>query len=285
MGTVFNLLISPLTHEFMIHALLMSLAIAFVCSIFSCFLVLKGWSLMGDAISHSVLPGLILAYILKIPLIIGAFGSGFLTIFIIGYVKNNSRLKEDTTMGIIFTSMFALGLVILGKIESELDLMHILFGNMLGILKVDLMISLLISSICSIILILKKKDFLLYCFDSVFIKSIGFSTNNLHYGLLALLSLSIISSMKAVGILLVISFLIAPGAIGYLLCKSFNTMLMISIITSVISCLFGTILSYHLDVATAPLIVLIMASVFIIALTFNKVLFKLNPFNNFLNKK
>ena len=278
MGTVFNLLISPLTHEFMIHALLMSLAIAFVCSIFSCFLVLKGWSLMGDAISHSVLPGLILAYILKIPLIIGAFGSGFLTVFIIGYVKNNSRLKEDTTMGIIFTFMFALGLVILGKIETELHLMHILFGNMLGILKVDLMISLLISSICSIIMILKKKDFLLYCFDSVFIKSIGFSTKNLHYGLLALLSLSIISSMKAVGILLVISFLIAPGAIGYLLCKSFNTMLMISIITSVISCLFGTIISYHLDVATAPLIVLIMAGVFIFALTFNKILFKLNSF-------
>ena len=278
MGTVFNLLISPLTHEFMIHALLMSLAIAFVCSIFSCFLVLKGWSLMGDAISHSVLPGLILAYILKIPLIIGAFGSGFLTIFIIGYVKNNSRLKEDTTMGIIFTFMFALGLVILGKIETELHLMHILFGNMLGILKVDLMISLLISSICSIIMILKKKDFLLYCFDSVFIKSIGFSTKNLHYGLLALLSLSIISSMKAVGILLVISFLIAPGAIGFLLCKSFNTMLMISIITSVISCLFGTIISYHLDVATAPLIVLIMAGVFIFALTFNKTLFKLNSF-------
>ena len=278
MGTVFNLLISPLTHEFMIHALLMSLAIAFVCSIFSCFLVLKGWSLMGDAISHSVLPGLILAYILKIPLIIGAFGSGFLTVFIIGYVKNNSRLKEDTTMGIIFTFMFALGLVILGKIESELHLMHILFGNMLGILKVDLMISLLISSICSTILILKKKDFLLYCFDSVFIKSIGFSTKNLHYGLLALLSLSIISSMKAVGILLVISFLIAPGAIGYLLCKSFNTMLMISIITSVISCLFGTIISYHLDVATAPLIVLIMAGVFIFALTFNKILFKFNPY-------
>lgn len=278
MGTVFNLLISPLTHEFMIHALLMSLAIAFVCSIFSCFLVLKGWSLMGDAISHSVLPGLILAYILKIPLIIGAFGSGFLTVFIIGYVKNNSRLKEDTTMGIIFTFMFALGLVILGKIETELHLMHILFGNMLGILKVDLMISLLISSICSIIMILKKKDFLLYCFDSVFIKSIGFSTKNLHYGLLALLSLSIISSMKAVGILLVISFLIAPGAIGYLLCKSFNTMLMISIITSVISCLCGTIISYHLDVATAPLIVLIMAGVFIFALTFNKILFKLNPY-------
>ena len=278
MGTVFNLLISPLTHEFMIHALLMSLAIAFVCSIFSCFLVLKGWSLMGDAISHSVLPGLILAYILKIPLIIGAFGSGFLTIFIIGYVKNNSRLKEDTTMGIIFTFMFALGLVILGKIETELHLMHILFGNMLGILKVDLMISLLISSICSIIMILKKKDFLLYCFDSVFIKSIGFSTKNLHYGLLALLSLSIISSMKAVGILLVISFLIAPGAIGYLLCKSFNTMLMISIITSVISCLCGTIISYHLDVATAPLIVLIMAGVFIFALTFNKILFKFNPY-------
>ena len=278
MGTIFNLIYTPLTHKFMIHALLMSLAIAFVCSIFSCFLVLKGWSLMGDAISHSVLPGLILAYILKIPLIIGAFGSGFLTIFIIGYVKNNSRLKEDTTMGIIFTFMFALGLVILGKIETELHLMHILFGNMLGILKVDLMISLLISSICSIILILKKKDFLLYCFDSVFIKSIGFSTKNLHYGLLALLSLSIISSMKAVGILLVISFLIAPGAIGYLLCKSFNTMLMISIITSVISCLFGTIISYHLDVATAPLIVLIMAGVFIFALTFNKILFKLNPY-------
>ena len=130
-------------------------------------------------------------------------------------------------------------------------------------------------------MILKKKVFLLYSFDYVFIKSIGFSTKNLHYGLLALLSLSIISSMKAVGILLVISFLIAPGAIGYLLCKSFNTMLMISIITSGISCLCGTIISYHLDVATAPLIVLIMAGVFIFALTFNKILFKFNPYKKF----
>ena len=162
MGTAINYIYTPLTHEFMIHALLMSFAITFVCSIFSCFLVLKGWSLIGDAISHSVLPGLILAYILKIPLIIGAFGSGFLTIFIIGYVKNNSRLKEDTTMGIIFTFMFALGLVILGKIETELHLMHILFGNMLGILKVDLMISLLIEVKGSITLIVFKYDSLLF---------------------------------------------------------------------------------------------------------------------------
>ena len=159
MNNLIDFIYAPLAHDFMIRALLMSFVIAISCSIFSCFLVLKGWSLMGDAISHAVLPGLVLAALLGLPLIVGAFISGFSCAFLVGYVKNNCRLKEDTVMGIIFTFMFAVGLILLTKIETELHLMHVLFGNILGILEKDLMISTIIGFVCSFLLILKKKDF------------------------------------------------------------------------------------------------------------------------------
>lgn len=270
MDTLAEIIYAPLTHDFMIRALLMSVVIAISCSIFSCFLVLKGWSLMGDAVSHAVLPGLVLATLLGLPLIVGAFVSGFSCAVLVGYIKDSCRLKEDTVMGIIFTFMFAIGLILLTKIETELHLMHVLFGNILGIVDQDLMITTIVGSLCSFLLILKKKDFLLFCFDPVFTGSIGFPTKILHYGLLILLCLLIVSSLKAVGILLVTAMLIAPGAIGFLTCQSFNSMLIVSIAVSVFSCLTGTILSFHFDLSTAPLIVLIQAVVFLFSLFFKK---------------
>jgi manganese/iron transport system permease protein len=254
----------------MIRALLMSFTIAIVCSIFSCFLVLKSWSLMGDAISHAVLPGLVTAVFFGFPLILGAFASGFSCAILIGYVKNNCRLKEDTVMGIIFTFMFAIGLIFLTKVETELHLLHVLFGNILGILSEDLITSAIVGLVCSFILILKQKDFLLYCFDPVFAGSIGFPIKILHYSLLILLSLSIVSSLKAVGIILVLSMLISPGAIGFLLCRSFSSMLFVAVGTSIFSCLTGTILSFHYDLATAPLIVLIQTGLFLFSLFIRK---------------
>ena len=266
MNNLIDFIYAPLAHDFMIRALLMSFVIAISCSIFSCFLVLKGWSLMGDAISHAVLPGLVLATLLGLPLIVGAFISGFSCAFLVGYVKNNCRLKEDTVMGIIFTFMFAVGLILLTKIETELHLMHVLFGNILGILEKDLMISTVIGSVCSFLLILKKKDFLLYCFDPVYTRSIGFPFKILHYALLILLSMSIVSSLKAVGIVLVLAMLITPGAVGYLICRTFNSMMIVAVGISVFSCLIGTILSFHFDLSTAPLIVLIQVGIFLFSL-------------------
>ncbi len=270
MDSLVAALIEPFAHDFMIRALVMSSLIGTVCSIFSCFLVLKGWSLMGDAVSHAVLPGLVLAFVAGIPLVIGAFIAGLFCALATGYLKENSRVKEDTVMGIVFSGMFALGLVLLTKIETDLHLMHVLFGNVLGISQSDLIEAGSIALICSFIMLIKRKDLMLFCFDPAQANVIGLPVKVLHTGLLVLLALTIVSSLKAAGIILVIAMLITPGAIGFLLSRSFGKMLIIAYISSLFSCLAGTILSFHMDVATAPLIVVIQTVLFILALTFRK---------------
>ncbi|MDP7142604.1 MAG: metal ABC transporter permease [Alphaproteobacteria bacterium] len=260
----------PLAYEFMQRALLMSLLIGIVCSIFSCFLILKGWSLMGDAVSHAVLPGLALAFVAGIPLGIGAFAAGLFCATATGYLKDHSRVKEDAVMGIVFSGMFAFGLVLLTKIETDVHLMHVLFGNVLGIRTEDIIGAGSIAALCSLVMLIKRKDFMLYCFDPAYASVIGFPVKILHFGLLILLALTIVSSIKAAGIILVIAMLIAPGAIGFLLCRSFDRMLLIAFAASTFSCISGTILSFHIDAATAPLIVVIQAGLFILALVVKK---------------
>jgi len=266
MDSILTFITEPLAHEFMQRAMLISILIGTVCSIFSCFLILKGWSLMGDAVSHAVLPGLALAYIINIPLIIGAFAAGLFCALATGFIKNSSRVKEDAVMGIVFSGMFAFGLVMLTKIETDVHLLHILFGNVLGITKNDLIEAGTIATLCSLIMLIKRKDLMLYCFDPAHANVIGLQTRTIHFGLLILLALTIVSSLKAAGIILVIAMLIAPGATAYLLTNSFDKMLIIALITSITSCIAGTILSYHIDAATAPLIVVIQSTIFLAAL-------------------
>lgn len=270
MDSILAFFTEPLAHEFMQRALLMSLLIATVCSIFSCFLVLKGWSLMGDAVSHAVLPGIAIAFVMGIPLAIGAFGAGLFCAVATGYLKDHSRVKEDAVMGIVFSGMFAAGLVMITKIQTELHLMHILFGNVLGITQRDLLEAGGIALLCSSVMWIKRKDFMVYCFDPAYAKVIGLPVRALHFGLLILLALTIVSSLKAAGIILVIAMLIAPGAIGFLLTNAFDKMMAIALSVSIFSCLIGTILSFHLDVATAPLIVVIQAAIFIAAFIASK---------------
>lgn len=270
MDSVLAFITEPLAHDFMRRALLMSALIATVCSLFSCFLILKGWSLMGDAVSHAVLPGLALAYVIGLPLAIGAFAAGLLCALATGYIKENSRVKEDAVMGIIFSGMFAFGLVLLTKIETDIHLMHVLFGNVLGITQTDLWEAGIAALFCSVVMLVKRKDLMLYCFDPAHACVIGLPLRILHFGLLVLLALTIVASLKAAGIILVIAMLIAPGAIGFLLSRSFDRMLLIAVTASLFSCLTGTILSFHFDTATAPLIVTIQAGLFVIALTIEK---------------
>ena len=260
----------PLAYDFMQRALLISVFIGVVCSIFSCFLVLKGWSLMGDAVSHAVLPGLALAYIAGIPLAIGAFIAGLFCALATGFLRENSRVKEDAVMGIVFSGMFAFGLVLLTHIQTDIHLLHVLFGNVLGITQNDLLETGVISVLCSAVMLMKRRDLMLYCFDQPHAHVCGLPVRVIHFGLLVLLSLTIVSSLKAAGIILVIAMLIAPGATGFLLSSSFDRMLVIAICTSVFSCLSGTIISYHMDVDTAPLIVVIQAILFIAALIFSQ---------------
>lgn len=258
-----NLIVfEPLSHDFMQRAMMISILIGVVCSLFSCFLILKGWSLMGDAVSHAVLPGLAAAYVMGIPLMIGAFFAGIFCAVATGFLKDNSRVKEDAVMGIVFSGMFALGLVMLTKIETDVHLMHILFGNVLGITRADFIESALIAAGVSTVLFIKKRDFLLYCYDPAHAASVGLSVRTLHFALLILLALTIVSALKAAGVILVVAMLIAPGATAFLLTKSFDRMMAVALCVSVLSCVSGTILSYHMDAATAPLIVVIQTVIF-----------------------
>jgi manganese/iron transport system permease protein len=268
MITVFHWIGDPLSYDFMQRALVVSLLVAAVCAVLSCYLVLKGWSLMGDAISHAVLPGIVIAYVLALPLALGAFLAGLSCALLTGYLKENSRVKEDTVMGIVFSGMFGLGLVLFAKIESDQHLNHILFGNVLGVTPRDLVETALIAGGTLLIVLLKRRDLLLYCFDPNHARAIGLPVRALHYGLLILLSLTIVSALKAVGIILVIAMLIAPGATAYLLTDQFDRMLPIAVLVATASSAIGTLVSFHIDGATGACIVLVQASVFLLAFLF-----------------
>jgi len=258
----------PFAYEFMQRALLVAVLVAAVCAVLSCYLVLKGWSLMGDAISHAVLPGIVVAYVVGIPLVIGAFAAGLGCALATGYIKDNSRVKEDTVMGIVFSGMFGFGLVLFTKIETDQHLNHILFGNVLGVTTADLIETAIIAGGTLLIVLMKRRDLLLYCFDPNHARAIGLPVRMLHYGLLVLLSLTIVSALKAVGIILVIAMLIAPGATAYLLTDSFGRMLGIAVVVAMASAALGTLVSFHINGATGACIVLVQASAFLAAFLF-----------------
>jgi manganese/iron transport system permease protein len=268
MSAALDWIVLPLSYPFMQRALIVALLVGAVCAVLSCYLVLKGWSLMGDAISHAVLPGIVIAYVLGLPLAIGAFAAGLFCAVFTGYLKENSRVKEDTVMGIVFSGMFGFGLVLFTKIETDQHLNHILFGNVLGVSVGDLIETAIIAGGTLLIVLLKRRDLLLYCFDPNHARAIGLPVRVLHYGLLVLLSLTIVSSLKAVGIILVIAMLIAPGATAFLLTDRFDRMLLIAVVVATFSSAFGTILSFHIDAATGACIVLVQALVFVLVLLF-----------------
>ena len=262
-------LIEPFSFTFMLQAFTIVLLVAVPTAILSCFLVLKGWSLMGDAISHSVLPGVVLAYILGIPLAIGAFSAGMVCAIATGFISENSRLKEDTVMGVVFSSMFAVGLVMMTKIDSNVHLDHILFGDVLGISWRDVIETGIITLLVMTFILIKGKDLLVFVFDRQHAKVIGLPVKALHYGLLALLSLTIVGALKAVGMILVIAMLIAPGAIAHLMTTKFQTMIFAAVGISVCCSFFGVYLSFFIDSAPAPTIIMLMSATFICAFIIN----------------
>lgn len=263
MSETLELALLPFQLPFMQTAFIVTLMIAVPMALLSCLLVLKGWSLMGDAVSHAVLPGVVIAYIAGIPLAIGAFIAGLVCALLTGFIKENSRIKEDTVLGIVFSGMFGLGLVLYVQVESSVHLDHILFGDMLGLLPSDLIETGLIALFATLFLIVLRKDLLVHAFDPQHARAIGLSVRLLHYGQLAVLSLVVVGALKAVGIILSVAMLVAPGAIGFLLTKRYGTMLMTAVSVAVISSLAGIYLSFFIDSAPAPTIVLIMSSIFI----------------------
>jgi len=268
MTQLWSFLAEPFAYDFMQRAFVVAVLVGAVCAVLSCFLVLKGWSLMGDAISHAVLPGIVIAFVLGLPLAAGAFAAGLFSAVATGYLKANSRVKEDTVMGIVFSGMFGLGLVLFTRIETDQHLSHILFGNMLGVTMGDLAETAVIAGGTLLIVLIKRRDFLLHAFDPQHARVVGLPVNLLHYGLLVLLALTIVASLKAVGIILVVAMLIAPGAIGFLLTRTFGHMLAVAMAVAIGASVLGTFLSFHLDAATGPCIVLLQTAVFLLALLF-----------------
>ncbi|MFD2648167.1 metal ABC transporter permease [Devosia albogilva] len=253
----------PFQFPFMTTAMLVAVLVAVPTALLSCFLVLKGWSLMGDAVSHAVLPGVVLAYLAGLPFGIGAFIAGMVCAISVGYLKENSRIKEDTVMGVVFAGLFGLGIVLITAFPTDVHLDHILFGNILGVTPDGLVQTAVIGVLVTVIIVLRWRDLMLFTFDPQQAGAIGLNTRLLHYGLLALLSLAIVAALSAVGIVLVVALLVAPGAIAFLLTRRFGVMLLLAATISTLCSLIGIYLSFFLDSAPAPTIVLLLTLVFI----------------------
>lgn len=258
-------LLEPLSHAFMVKALLVSALVGGVCGLLSCYMTLKGWALMGDAVSHAVMPGVVVAYALGLPFSLGAFVFGVGSVAAIGFVKQKSRIKEDTVIGLVFTGFFALGLVLVSKVRSNIDLTHILFGNVLGISSSDIQQTLLISALVVGLLLVFRRDLLLFCFDPTHARSIGINTGLLHYMLLSVLSLTAVAGLQTVGVILVVAMLVTPGATAYLLTDRFDRMTFLAIASSVLSSVIGVYVSYWSDSSTAGCIVLAQTALFLLA--------------------
>jgi manganese/iron transport system permease protein len=264
MDNIVSLITEPFLFIFMQQAFAIVVLVALPTALLSCFLVLKGWSLMGDAVSHSVLPGVVIAYIIGIPYVIGAFIAGMTCAMATGFFSRNSRLKEDTVMGIVFSSMFALGLVMLTKIESDVHLDHILFGDILGLSWQDVMEAGVIAFVVATLIAVKGRDLVVFVFDHQHAKVIGLPITVLHYGLLAILSLTIVGALKAVGMILVIAMLIAPGAIAHLITQRFELMMVVAVAVAVSCSITGVYLSFFINSAPAPTIIMLLSLVFIV---------------------
>ena len=251
-------LLQPFQFAFMNNAFLMMAIVSVPTSLLSCYLVLKGWSLMGDAISHAVLPGVVVAYLINIPLIVGAFCAGMICALLTGFLSENSRVKQDTVMGIVFSGMFGLGIVLYTKVTTDVHLDHILFGNMLGVGPDQLWTAGLIAAFVAVVMIAKRADFMLHSFDPVQAQAVGLWVGWLHYGMLAMISLTIVATLSAVGIILSIGLLIAPGAIAYLLTKRVEMMLIIAVCVTLVYGFLGVYVSFYIDSETAQTIILIL---------------------------
>lgn len=261
-------LLLPFQYEYMLKAIFVSSLVGAVCAFLSCFITLKGWSLMGDALSHSVVPGVAVAYQLNWPFAAGAFVTGLLAAVGMGFVKAKTRLREDAVIGVVFTSFFALGLLLISLFPARVDLRSIVFGNILGISDPDILQVILISVVTLIVLGLKWNDLRLFCFDPNQARTLGINTTVLHYTLLTLLSATAVAALQTVGACLVVAMLVTPGATAYLLTDRFGPMIGIAVSMGVGSSLAGAYASYYFDGSTGGCIVTLQSALFVIALVF-----------------
>lgn len=263
-----EMLLTPLRYDYMLKAILVSGLIGGVCAFLSCFITLKGWSLMGDALSHAVVPGVAVAYYVGWPFAVGAFVTGLLAAAGMGFVKTKTRLREDAVIGVVFTAFFALGLLLISLYPSQVDLRSIVFGNVLGISNPDVVQVLVISAVTLLILGLKWRDLLLFCFDPAQARALGMNTTMLNITLMTLLSATAVAALQTVGACLVVAMLVTPGATAYLLTDRFGKMIGLATSMGVCTSVVGGYVSYFFDGSTGGCIVTLQSFVFLLALIF-----------------
>lgn len=256
------MLTEPWQYGFMRRALLVTVVASAVCALLSCWLVLIGWSLMGDAVSHAVLPGVVLAYLVGAPFALGAFVFGVGAVALIGGVKETTRLKEDTAIGVVFTALFAVGIVLVSTTPSQVDLSHILFGNVLGVSDADVAQVLVLAAIAAVVLVARRRDITLYAFDRVHGHVIGLPVRRTRWLLLGLLSVTVVVALQAVGVVLAVAMLIIPGATAFLLVDRVQRMLVVAPVVAVVASVVGVWGSFVLDVGSAGLVVVCQALAF-----------------------
>lgn len=261
--------LEPLQYEFMLKALFSSALVGGLCGVLSVFLLLKGWSLIGDALSHAVIPGVAVAYLWRLPFAVGAFVAGLLAVGAMLLLRRLKMLKQDAVIGFVFTVFFAGGLFLNSLYPKAINLQAVIYGNILGIADSDLWQLLFISLMALTLILLKWRDLMLIFFDEIQALTVGLPVRRLQALFFILVSLAVVSALQTVGAILVIALLITPGATAFLLTKRFSAVLISAFLLGVMSGLLGTYFSYFLDVNTGSLIVLIQTGLFLIVFLFH----------------
>lgn len=252
-------------YNFLQSALIAAIMVGIMSGIIGSFIILRGMSLMGDAISHSVLPGVAVAYMLGVNLLIGATVFGVIAALLIGFVAANSKLKNDTAIGIVFSAFFALGFILISMAESSTNLHHILFGNVLAVSDKDLVSTVVVLAIVILFVVTLFKELQITSFDEVFAKSYGLNTSIIHYGLMIILTLVTVSALQTVGIILIVAMLITPAATAFLWTNRLVYMLVLSSTIGAVASIIGLYLSYTMNWASGPAIVLVAAIIFLLS--------------------
>jgi manganese/iron transport system permease protein len=256
-------LLEPLSYEFMRNAIAISILIGILCPVVGSYLIVQRMALLGDVIAHCVLPGLSISFFLGIDILIGAFGSGILGAFVIAWIRSQSRIKVDAAMALVFSTFFALGVTLISVLKNKIDLDSFLFGDILGVTPTDIQRTLIITFIILAAVILFYKELLFYTFDRTGAQAVGLPVNAIHFGFMAAVTLTIIASMQAVGVILVIALLVGPALTAYLLVKELHYMMGLGSAIGVLVSLTGVYISYYRNIPSGPAIVLVSSTLFV----------------------
>ncbi|MBM0745724.1 metal ABC transporter permease (plasmid) [Phormidium sp. CLA17] len=264
-----NLLLEPLGYEFMRNAIAIGVLVGILCPVVGSYLIVQRMALLGDVVAHCVLPGLSISFFLGIDILIGAFGSGILGALLITWIRAQTRVKVDAAMALTFSTFFALGITLITVLKNKLDLDSFLFGDILGVTPLDIQRTFVIAGLILLVVKLFYKELLFYTFDKTGAQAIGLPINTIYFGFMVAITLTIIVSMQAVGVILVISLLVGPALTAYLLVKELHQMMLVGAVLGAIASIAGVYLSYYQNLPSGPAIVLVSSSLFLLALLFS----------------